>query len=169
MLSLDNPRWNELQHAYGSASDIPNLIRQLKTFPTSDGTSEPWFSIWSALAHQGDVYSASFAAVPHVIETLSTDPMKAPDGFFLFPSWVEICRHRNRVTIPVDLEPAYSNAIARLPKLVCATVERKWNTDFSLSALAAIAVAKDSPELAAAIIELTPDVVTDFRTWFESR
>jgi hypothetical protein len=29
MLSLDSPRWSELEHAYGAASDIPSLLRQL--------------------------------------------------------------------------------------------------------------------------------------------
>ncbi len=29
MLELDDPRWAELRHAYGFASDIPGLLRQL--------------------------------------------------------------------------------------------------------------------------------------------
>lgn len=29
MLSLDSPRWQELEHAYGSAEDIPALLEQL--------------------------------------------------------------------------------------------------------------------------------------------
>jgi hypothetical protein len=48
MLSLDSPRWATLQHAYGDASDIPALLRQLTHFPPSDGNKEPWFTLWSA-------------------------------------------------------------------------------------------------------------------------
>src|SRR5271156_1016157 len=55
MLSLESPEWASLYHAYGPASDIPRLLRQLDTLPIADGDAEPWFSIWSALAHQGDV------------------------------------------------------------------------------------------------------------------
>jgi hypothetical protein len=58
MLSLDSPRWADLTHAYGVASDIPELLRQLHSLPDSSGESEPWFNLWSALAHQGDVYPA---------------------------------------------------------------------------------------------------------------
>ncbi len=54
MLSLDSPRWSELKHAYGDASDIPDLLRQLDDLLSSDDDSEPWFSIWSSLAHQSD-------------------------------------------------------------------------------------------------------------------
>ena len=77
MLPLDSARWAELNHAYGKAANVPQLLRQLESFPTSEDESEPWFSIWSALAHQGDVYSASFAAVPHVVRVLALDPVRA--------------------------------------------------------------------------------------------
>jgi hypothetical protein len=77
MLSLDSPHWRELQHAYGSAADIPPLLRALESLPPSAGREEPWFTLWSALAHQGDVYSASFAAVPHVIRALSIASARA--------------------------------------------------------------------------------------------
>jgi len=53
---IDWSYWNG-----GSAADVPALLVALLAFPKSEGQREPWFSIWSALAHQGDVYSASFA------------------------------------------------------------------------------------------------------------
>jgi hypothetical protein len=93
MLELSSPRWGELRDAYGSAAKIPELLRQLSALPSDKGNSEPWFSLWSALAHQGDVYSASFAAVPHVIEAIASSPERVTDVYFHFPAWVEICRH----------------------------------------------------------------------------
>ena len=56
MLSLESAEWENLRHAYGPATDIPDLLQQLEAFPSDNGRSEPWSSIWSALAHQGDVY-----------------------------------------------------------------------------------------------------------------
>ncbi|HEX3912895.1 MAG TPA: hypothetical protein VHW71_05265 [Steroidobacteraceae bacterium] len=70
MLPLDSPQWAELSHAYGAAGDIPQLLKQLTNFRRATVDKEPWFSLWSALAHQGDVYSASFAAVPHVVAAI---------------------------------------------------------------------------------------------------
>ena len=32
-LAFDSPRWDELEHAYGRATDIPALLRQLSTLP----------------------------------------------------------------------------------------------------------------------------------------
>ncbi len=30
LIALDDPRWAELQHAYGAADDIPELLANLK-------------------------------------------------------------------------------------------------------------------------------------------
>jgi len=82
MLELSSPRWGELRDAYGSAAKIPELLRQLSALPRDDGSSEPWFTLWSALAHQGDVYSASFAAVPHVVAAIAGSPERMTDVYF---------------------------------------------------------------------------------------
>jgi hypothetical protein len=57
VLSLESANWSELGHAYGSASDIPGLLAKLSAYPAKSGyDSEPFFSLWSALCHQGDTY-----------------------------------------------------------------------------------------------------------------
>lgn len=165
ILSLDSPRWNTLQHAYGVASDIPALLRQLTALPDSHGKSEPWFSLWSALAHQGDVYSASFAAVPHVVEALSSSPSKAGSTYFQFPAWVEICRAKNCISVPSDLLPAYHAALAKLPSLVAAAAEREWDEDLLVCTLSAIAASRGFTTVAEAALELTPSVATEFMEW----
>jgi hypothetical protein len=169
MLSLDSPRWTTLQHAYGDASDIPALLRQLADFPPSEGNEEPWFTIWSALAHQGDVYPASFAAVPHVVAALATNPTRASGTYFQFPAWVEICRHRKCVEVPDDLAFAYRLALKQLPALVAAAASREWDGDFLPCALSAIAASKGFPAVAEAALELSPDIAIEFIDWFSKR
>ena len=169
MLSLESPRWSELKHAYGSADDIPALLAQLRQLPSSENDSEPWFTLWSALAHQGDVYSASFAAVPHIVDALASAPMKVDHSYFQFPAWVEICRAKNQTEIPQDLQAAYAGALAQLPSLVAAASAKPWESGFLACALAAIAVAKGQPAMAEAALELTPEVAGDFMAWFFER
>ena len=169
MLSLESPEWSNLEDAYGEASDIPGLLRQLEGFPSDRGQDEPWFSLWSALAHQGDVYSASFAAVPHVVRVLALAPERASGSFFQFPAWVEICRRRKNVPVPDALSAAYAEAIERLPHLVCAVAAQPWDKNFLHCVLAAMAISKGSLELAEAVLELSPDDLKDFREWQNSR
>jgi hypothetical protein len=67
---------------------------------------------YSFAAEEGQIfvkpYSASFAAVPHVVRALSNAPTKADSSFFNFPAWVEICRQKTTTPIPEDLRQAYS-------------------------------------------------------------
>ena len=169
MLSLESPKWSELLHAYGVASDIPDLLRQLETMPPAEGEKEPWFSIWSSLAHQGDVYSASFAAVPHVVRILAQAPDQADFSYFQFPAWVEICRQKKSVSIPQELEADYFSALRQLPSLVAAAADREWNEGFLLCTLSAIAAAKGYGTVAEAIQELNSGVAEEFLEWFYNR
>jgi hypothetical protein len=168
-LALDSPRWRELDHAYGKAADIPDLLRQLAGLPSSAGEDAPWFPLWRALAHRGDVYSASFAAVPHVVRALATMPTRADAGYFQFPAWIEICRQRHDITLPSDLQADYSAALAALPGLVAAAARRRWDDEFLSCALAALAAAKGSADVAEAMLALTPEVAAEFLAWQEER
>ena len=154
LLSLESPHWAELQHAYGSAADIPNLLKRLTPTTTGRANAEPWFSLWSALAHQGDVYSASFAAVPHVVRVWEMFPLTVTFDFLSFPAWVEACRVKKGVNVPSDLAESYFAAIRKMPALVAASLDRSWDRDFLLSAVTALAAGKGFPEVASAIDEL---------------
>jgi hypothetical protein len=170
MLGLDSPRWSTLETAYGPAVDVPDMLRALESVPNSDDwRDEPWSSIWSALAHQGDVYSASFAAVPHIVSVLAAAPDRAGFNYFAFPAWVEICRQRKAEPIPEDLNGPYTAALARLPRLAAAAADRPWDEPMLQSVLGAIAVAKGPVEVAEAASELTLEVARDFLVWFAER
>jgi hypothetical protein len=168
-LNLDSRRWHLLRTAYGPATEVPNLLRALKSLPESQGNDEPWYTIWSALAHQDDVHSASFAAVPHVIEALASDPVRADAAYFQFPAWVEICRCRKQVPIPADLEEAYFHSLRRLPALAAIAAQAEWGPDRLVCVLSAVAASKGFPAVAEAVLELTPDVSQEFIEWILGR
>jgi hypothetical protein len=169
LLALESNYWSELRHAYGAATDIPALLSQLTTLPASQGETEPWFSLWSALAHQGDVFDASFAAVPHIVRAAATNPLGADAVYFQFPAWVEICRRKQELEVPSELAKAYFDALAKLPSLVAAASAREWDADFLQCALSAIAAAKGQPLVAEAVQELSPEVAGEFMEWFFER
>jgi hypothetical protein len=161
VLDLESKRWRELEHAYGSAADTPALLAQLKSLPKSEGRAEPWFSLWSSLAHQGDVYSASFAAVPHVIAALAVRPAEADESFFQFPAWVEICRVKHAAVVPPDLEASYFDSLARLPELASAAASPPWSAGRLACVLSAIAAAKGHHAIAEAVLEMSSTEVAE--------
>jgi hypothetical protein len=172
MLSLDSTRWLELTHAYGTAHDMPALLRQLYDpdgIRRTVATDETWEALWSALIHQGSVFPASFAAVPYVVAAFERDPEPDDFQYLAFPVAVELSRLQDGVTVPIDLERAYTASLAKLPDLVAHIVGRPWSEPMLRSALAAIAITKGQPGLAEAVLELTPDVAGEFIAWQKSR
>jgi hypothetical protein len=65
--------WSRLDHAFGSAEDVPDLLERLTSHPTS----ALWSELWSVLCHQGSVYSASYAALPWLAEQAGGDREQA--------------------------------------------------------------------------------------------
>ncbi|MDN3354195.1 hypothetical protein [Actinomadura sp. DC4] len=66
---LEEIAWDDLDHAYGAASDVPDVLRGVAE-GDGDALNELFGTIW----HQGTVYEATTHAVPFLIELLA-----APD------------------------------------------------------------------------------------------
>jgi hypothetical protein len=67
---LDNIPWQNLHHAYGTAEDVPVLLRALVN---SDLQEEALHELFGNIWHQGTVYEASPHAVPFLFE-LASEP-----------------------------------------------------------------------------------------------
>lgn len=163
MLSLDDPHWSHLADAYGPATDIPDLLRGLAAAPEPrpGSEAEPWFSLWSGLCHQGDVYTASYAAVPHIVRIAFEAAGPIDFSFFLLPAAIEIARHKGRgPTIPTELAEAYHTAIASLIDCVALHRHDDWDEPMLLSALTAQAVAKGNYGVAEALFNLDEHMIT---------
>ena len=163
MIELHDPRWEKLSHAYGSAADTPELLRQLAgaTGPNIRYDSDPWFTLWSSLCHQGDVYEASYAALPHIVEIACTAKSAIDCSFFQLPAAIEIARHGGKgPPVPVDLATAYNDAVSRLTECVALHRHEDWDQPALLSAVSALAVAKGHHRVAEAIMDLDDDLIT---------
>lgn len=61
---VDTQPWAELQHAYGSAADVPDCLRALAG--DEDEASEALSELYGSILHQGSVYEATARAVPYL-------------------------------------------------------------------------------------------------------
>ncbi|MFF0449836.1 HEAT repeat domain-containing protein [Streptomyces sp. NPDC004609] len=59
---LDGVRWAELEHAYGDAEDVPDMLRGL--VGDEEQASEALDELWGSVIHQGTVYGATAETVP---------------------------------------------------------------------------------------------------------
>ncbi len=67
---LDTINWSELHHAYGSAADVPQLLRDLTS---SDGGifERAMWHLSSNIFDQGARYEASAYTIPFLIELVN--------------------------------------------------------------------------------------------------
>lgn len=107
MLPLDDPRWPALQGGYRTAYDATPALRAL-----AEG-GEPgviWERLWQELHHQGDVGTASYAAVPHLVSSCRNRRLY-DWNLFALASIIEICRGRPRnPPLPEWLADSYRQA-----------------------------------------------------------
>ncbi len=69
MDELDRIPWKQLKHAYGTAADVPGLLRALRTAPRDRSDDDaPLWSVFTSICHQGTVYEASCYAVPYLLK-----------------------------------------------------------------------------------------------------
>ena len=160
MLALDAPGWSRLTHAYGSAEDIPDMLRRLAADPQPRRASveEPWFMLWSSLCHQGDAYAASYAAVPHLVAIAAATAGPIDFSFFQLPACIEIARLTGQApTLEGDLAAPYMAALADLHRVAFLHAEDLWDRSMTQSVVTALAAAKGDAVLAAALSNLDDD------------
>jgi len=64
---LNEVAWENLEHAYGSAKDVPELLRKLAS-PDLEEFKRALHALYGNIYHQGDRYSASPHAIPFLFE-----------------------------------------------------------------------------------------------------
>lgn len=108
--------WATLTHAYGTAENVPALLAQAETDTRGGHVSgSTWFSLWSALCHQGDTYSASYAAVPFLVRLAELPQYQSQYDPLLLAASIEVSRVEGRGPegFPADTVVAYRAALRR--------------------------------------------------------
>jgi hypothetical protein len=116
--------------------------------------------LWSALCHQGDVYTASYAVVPHIVRIALDAKGPIDFSFFSLPARVEIARKRQRgPAIPQDLEWDYFAALRNLIDCAARHAADEWDVNMVISVIGAIAAAKNQINLADALTDLPVSII----------
>jgi hypothetical protein len=141
LLPLDSPRWGHLAHAYGPADDVPGWLAALERGDDRDekpGDDDGvWHEIWSALCHQGTVYTATYAAVPHLLATALCRPVD--ERFSLLQFIAAAAASRDAAPVPADLAAAYASAIAMTRSVAPASLTAGLDRDDAIWMLVVIA------------------------------
>lgn len=157
-LALESPRWRELDQAHGSAEDIPRLLEALAIVKGERERAELWFGIWATLCPDGRVYSAAYAAVPHLLAITQQMELDERVAAMHVVAAVEVARHQpGAPSVPDDLVMAYALAIESLPLRVVQMTAAKWDAVNAQILAATLLVGKRQPGLARAVLALGHD------------
>ena len=154
-LSLDSPRWAELTQAYGTAEDVPRLLEALACIGREEARAEVWFALWRTLHRPGEVFSASYAAVPHLLEIGSAFGLRERAEAMHLVVRIEISRCEGKsAPVPPDVVEGYATAVDSLASYVDASAGEPWSVDVAQIFAAALLVGKRQPELARGLLDL---------------
>jgi len=118
LVSLDSPRWKQLRDAYGSAELTPDLIKRvadesdpsLSPDPARLNVNSPWDEVWSSLCHQGTIYPATYAALPHLVSIAGNGNLWTKVQTLTFAG--DVCSQENSVgEVPEDLAKSFEDAL----------------------------------------------------------
>lgn len=155
MLSLESPRWASLTQAYGAAEDVPRLLEALACIGSTEARAEVWFALWRTLHRPHGVFTASYAAVPHLLAIGRALPARECAEAVHLVTRIELGRRESAsATMPDDLLASYAEAIDRLPEVVSSMHSEPWTTEVAQIFAAAILAGKRQPELAVGVLEL---------------
>jgi hypothetical protein len=155
MLSLDDDRWNSLQHAYGECNDAVEWLRLLYDPLADFHDSLKSFDYWSSLCHQQSVYTATYATIPHLVALVA--PLAADDrdrhDLLCLVGYSVACAHLPGAdAIPDYLASDYESAQNAAVPLIAASIPFTKETENTASELrhmmSALAACRGYPELA---------------------
>lgn len=94
-LGSSAPNWQDLQHAYGSASDVPALLQLLTSRHQGQRRDAVNELLYSRAYHQGDVFSSTHLVIRSVLPLLSDTESAALEiypGIMLPDEIIHFCR-----------------------------------------------------------------------------
>ena len=154
-LALASSRWHELTQAHGAADDIPRLLEALATLEGDAERTELWFGVWATLCPDGRVYTAAYAAVPHLLALTQGQGIAERVAAMHVVAEVEVLRRApDAPSIPDDLVASYATAIESLPARVAELAVVPWDAATGQVMAAALMAGKRQPVLARAILSL---------------
>lgn len=131
------------EDAYGPVVDVRSW------FAVPEQTCEPpeWSKMFDALCHQGDIYTASYAAVPHILEYIAKSGSDW-QPYALIASIEEARLLGKAPAIPAELEGNYHDAITTAVSLALQAFPHASEPLLSRSIIALLSLAKGQISIA---------------------
>ncbi len=165
-LDWNDARWSELRGGYRLPYDPRPALARL---PQPAEAAAAFAELWDELHHQGDVDTASYAAVPHLVQLYAKHGQQG-DNTYAILGIIELARHAGRnPSLPEWLRDGYDNAWRRLGQLALDDLARATDPSLARSAMGAIAIARGMPQVGEILLESTDDEIEEMLTEYRGK
>ena len=140
MLSFDDDeRWNNLTGGYKTPFAPRPSLRKLEM---QQGTAIAWEELWEELHHQGDVGTASYAAVPELVR-VHRSGVSADWNLYAIVAIIELARTESQnAEVPDWLRDDYFRSIEELAQMGSKEIFSVEDSETNRAILSVIAIAK---------------------------
>jgi hypothetical protein len=161
-MELDDKSWGLLDGGYRIPYDASKPLRQLRDAANPKQRQEAFRELWANLHHQGDVGTASYLALPHLIN-ISIDTQSLDWNFIGLCVTIENCRINGaNPELPKQHDEIYFGSLSKFERYLLDNLKNiSDRTGFRL-ALSLLATVNGQPRLGKAIENLDEDVLDEF-------
>ena len=148
MLSLDNPRWQDLK-ANGDPLEIPQLLARIRHTTSHEYFLQLLDDLWELVYHQYDVYTASYAVLPHLVDLLALKlPSERRNLISFIGMSAAIAYRPDMDPVPDDLRADYTEALDRVAPLILECFLMNWSDEEHAQLCGALSAVQGHPVMA---------------------
>lgn len=154
MLGLTDPRWAQLAGGRRTQFDPRQALGQLGS---GMAVERAWAELWDGLHHQGDVDTAAYAAVPHLVQIHRRRDVPDWNTYAILGTIERERQARRNPAIPDWLVSGYQSAWREIVELALRDLARSEDPLLVQAALGAIAMARGLRRAAEVLLAFTED------------
>lgn len=153
-LDWNDARWSALRGGYRVPYDPRPALAKLEQAADARAAFE---ELWNELHHQGDVDTASYAAVPHLVQLYAKHGHQGDNTYSLL-GCIELARRAaHNPPFPTWLGAGYEEAWRRLGQLALDDLVRTTDASLTRAAMGALAIARGLPQAGEILLFLEDD------------
>lgn len=158
MLELTDARWGQLIGGRRTPFDPRPALSLLES---GEAVERAWSELWDGLHHQGDVDTAAYAAVPHLVRIHRQRDVPDWNTYAILGTIERERRARLNPAIPDWLVGGYQSAWHEIVDLALLDLKRSEDPLLVQSALGAIAMARGLTRTAEILLDFTEDELAE--------
>ena len=161
-MDLDNKIWRRLQGGYKMVYDASRPLKKLKAAGRQEELKVIFAELWENLHHQGNVGTASYLAVPHLVD-ICIEKKSLDWNFIGLCVLIENGRlEEQNPELPDEFQDYYFEALSKLENYLLINFKNITDQSSIRLTLALFATINGQPKLGRAIELLDEDVLPAF-------